>query len=90
MQWQDLRNSKNYFYAGITFQGIFDRSYSLSFNVIYNIDDQGYAFNPGMSYYFNQDTTFSLSAEIFSGSSGSEFGSLYQLWSVNANITVSY
>ena len=87
---ESLKNSKNYFYTGVTIVGLIDKDFSLSYNMILNIDDQSFVMIPNISYQINLNTTVSLSSQFYCGSSTSKFGSLSQLYSVNANLSVSF
>ncbi len=90
LQEQYLRNSKSYFFSALTFQGLFDKDFSLTGSVVLNIDDLSFVIYPSMSYQINLDTRISIGAQFFCGGQDSEFGSMSQLFSVNANLTVSF
>ncbi len=87
---ESLRNSNHYLYTRLTFQGLINKDFGFSCQVILNIEDLSSVIMPSAAYQLNTETRVSVNAQFYNGKDDSEFGSQSQIYSVNVNLMVAF
>lgn len=73
---RNLRNSRDYMYLSLLFQGLRIEDLNLGLDMVANLEDGGKILIPNLSYLFNNlNAVFGIESLIFAGGGDSEFGS---------------